>query len=131
MEKVAGRKTGGGERSDIYTRLVSVAGERKRAAFILKGPGTRGTLFPAKLGKRGDQIQRAFTEPADIVILQYVGRIDSSVDQQLEVFAEAAGIRYCVLDGTDTARLLVAYGCICVKCGARSRDNDGHVCRRS
>lgn len=132
IEKILGEGTRerdwGGERSDIFTRLVVIRGERKRAAFILKGPGTKGTLFPAKLGKRGDQINRAFSEPADIVVLQYVGRVDSSVDQQLEVFARTTGIPYCVVDGTETARLLVAYQCICRECGALTLDDGRHVC---
>lgn len=132
IEKILGEGTRerdwGGERSDIFTRLVVIGGERKRAAFILKGPGTKGTLFPAKLGKRGDQIHRAFSEPADIVILQYVGRVDSTVDQQLEAFARTAGVPYCMVDGTETARLLVAYQCICRECGAPTLDHGQHVC---
>lgn len=123
----------GGERSDIFTRHVILQGQRVPAAFLLKGPGLKGTLYPAKLGKRGDQLHRLFQEPAVLFVIQYVGRIDSTVDQLAGALASqivrpGRAVAYCLIDGTDTARLLVAYGSACSQCGALLSADATHVC---
>lgn len=111
-------KDWGGERSDVFTDRVQYRGRRIQTAMLLKGhAGVGPVLYPAKLGKRGDQDMRLFTEPAWLMIVQFNGRIDSAVYQRLWTLAQhrsMAGERpsVCVIDGTDTARLLVAYGYI-------------------
>lgn len=137
IEQILGEPTRerdwGGERSDIFTRHVILRDQRVPAAFLLKGPGVKGTLYPAKLGKRGDQLHRLFQEPAVLFIIQHVGRIDSTVDQLANALASqlvrpGRAVAYCLIDGTDTARLLVAYGSACSQCGALLSTGRAHRC---
>jgi hypothetical protein len=105
----------GGERSDVFTSRVAYRGRRVHTAMLLKGPAVGPVLYPAGLGKRGDQDMRLFSEPAELLILQFNGRIDSAVHQRLWTLAQNRGMHgerptVCVIDGTDTARLLRAYG---------------------
>lgn len=105
----------GGERQDLFTTKIRLKGRRFTAAFAFKGPGTSGTLTPAKLGKNGDQIQRLFLSPADIFIIQYHGQIDQTVLEQMIAFSTLNSVReskqvwYGIIDGDDTRRLLAAY----------------------
>lgn len=105
----------GGERSDLNTTRVLMEGKRREAAFAFKGPGTRGVLTPAKMGKNGDQIQRLVLSPAEIFIIQYQGQIAESVREQLAQLAqlksyfEEKKVWYGIIDGQDTKRLIAAY----------------------
>lgn len=110
-------KDWGGEKSDVFTTRVRLGGQRTPTAFLLKGPAVGKVLYPKSLGARGDQDQRLFQEPAELFVLQFNGKIDSSVHHRLRTEAErrgASGKRtlLCLVDGTDTARLLQAYGFI-------------------
>lgn len=107
-------KDWGGERSDVFTTRVLFEGRRTPTAMLLKGPAVGSVLYPSGLGKRGDQDLRLFAEPADLFIVQFNGRIESTVHLRLRTQAEhraAQGQRtiVCVMDGPDTARLLRAY----------------------
>ncbi len=105
----------GGERNDLYTSRVTVAGRRCAAAFAFKGPGTKGILNPRRMGKNGDQIQRLFKSPASLFIVQYWGQVADSVAEQMEEFAKAKSavedtvVYFGVIDGDDSNRLLTAY----------------------
>lgn len=105
----------GGEMGDLYTSRLLFRGRRTPAAFLLKGKGLRGKLTVARCGKNGDQILRLFKLPAEIYIVQHVGEIDISVIELMEKMAILKSqelkreIYYCVIDGVDTARLLIAY----------------------
>jgi hypothetical protein len=105
----------GGEKNDLYSTRILVRGSRYRIAFAFKGPATRGTLTPAKLGKNGDQIQRLFESPAEIFVVQYHGQVAETVWAQMQAWAEITSIRfrkrvwYGVIDGDDTNRLIAAY----------------------
>jgi hypothetical protein len=105
----------GGELNDLITSFVRVGGKRMRAAFLLKGNGTKGKLTIAKCGKNGDQIVRLFEAPVGLYIIQHVGEIDQRVifdlwtKVQLKV-SKGEKCQMCVLDGTETARILRAYG---------------------
>lgn len=105
----------GGEMNDLVTSQVKVSGKRIRAAFLLKGSGTRGKLTIAKCGKNGDQIVRLAEAPVDLYVIQHIGEIDQRViydlrgKVQLKV-SEGQKCQMCILDGTDTARILRAYG---------------------
>lgn len=109
------QKDWGGETSDIYTRDLRLKGRRIPAAFALKGRGTRGKLVPGKMGRNGDQIQRLFSNSAELFVVQYVGEIDESVLGQMEQLAGAKSattgrrVYYGVIDGGDTQRLVDAY----------------------
>ena len=63
------KKDWGGERNDIYTNKMIVAGSRKSAAFALKGKAIKTKLVPGKMGKNGDQIPRLFEATADIYVV--------------------------------------------------------------
>jgi hypothetical protein len=105
----------GGERNDLLTTRLRFRGKRRAAAFAFKGRGRRGILTPAAMGKHGDQIQRLFTSPAEVFIVQYWDQIAESVLEQMSEFAKAKSVAegkeifYGVIDGQDTARLLDAY----------------------
>lgn len=106
----------GGERNDLWTtRLRVKKGKRVAAAFAFKGPGQRGKLTPAKLGKNGDQIQRLFGTDADVFLVQYWAQVDETVSEQMRAMATVRSlmtgstISYGIIDGDDTARLVLAY----------------------
>lgn len=105
----------GGERNDLYTSRVRIAGRRLLAALAFKGPGTKGVLVPKKMGKNGDQIQRLFKTTATVFLLQYWGQIAESIVEQMAEFAKAksavegAQIFFGVIDGDDSNHLLQAY----------------------
>ncbi|WP_426609507.1 hypothetical protein [Bradyrhizobium sp. McL0616] len=105
----------GGEPNDLYTTKLRHKGQRRAMAFAFKGPGTKGELTPKKLGKNGDQIQRLFLAPAEIFVVQYHDAIGQSVVEQVQAFAslnsvrEGKRINYCIIDGDDTNRLIMAY----------------------
>jgi hypothetical protein len=104
----------GGELNDLVASNIRVGGKRVRAAFLLKGSGTKGKLTIAKCGKNGDQIVRLVGAPVDLYIIQHVGEIDQQViydlksKVQLKV-SKGESCRMCILDGTETARILKAY----------------------
>lgn len=106
----------GGETSDLFTTRLSLNGDRVPAAFLLKGRGLGTALTSARAGKRGTQIQRLYCEPADLFVVQHVGAIDPSVADEMRLRAASLAqqrgttIYWCLIDGTDTARLLLAYG---------------------
>jgi hypothetical protein len=110
------QKDWGGERSDVFTTHVRLDGREVAAAFLLKGPG--GVAAPAKmtfrqLGKNGDQIDRLFSEPADILFLQYCAGVMPAVRNTMRAYAMERQKKFCVIDGYSTIRLLRAYS----KCG--------------
>jgi hypothetical protein len=106
-------KDWGGEPNDIFT-ILTLDGKRKRAAFALKGPATKGPLVPGKMGKNGDQIQRLFASPAQVFFVQYEEEIKESVVDLMARLATAKAlmereIYYGVINMADTYRLRLAY----------------------
>jgi hypothetical protein len=108
-------KDWGGEPNDLYTTRVRVRGMRAAAAFAFKGPGRKGKLTPAGMGKNADQVQRLFQAPASLFVVQYWGQVAQSVVEQLKLFATAKAalegqeVLYGVIDGDDSNRLIAAY----------------------
>lgn len=100
----------GGEINDLFTNNVEVNGERVYTAFMLKGPSVDPPLHITNAGARGDQFQRLFQSPADLFIVQYNGKIEDRTVGHVKNLAQLKEARYCIIDGTDTARLLKAYG---------------------
>lgn len=105
----------GGELNDLFTSQVKVGGKRIRAAFLLKGSGTRGKLTIAKCGKNGDQILRLVEAPVGLYVIQHIGEIDQRVISDLRSKIElkvskGQKCQMCILDGTETAKILRAYG---------------------
>jgi transposase len=60
-------KDWGGERSDLFSSRVMLERKRISSAFVFKGPAQFRPMTMAQLGKNGDQIDRLFSEPADLV----------------------------------------------------------------
>jgi len=110
-------KDWGGEYSDLFTTHVLVGGERVATAFAFKGPAKFSEMTFAHLGKNGDQVERLFAEPADLVIVQHCHLIHRSVRAVMRAFATSVQQprRFCLIDGKDTLRVLRAYG----ECGVQ------------
>jgi hypothetical protein len=72
----------------------------------------------AVLGKRGDQIDRLFTEPAQLLVLQHCHNVRSEVRGLMKAYAMRQGDprRFCVIDGPATLKVLRAYNL----CGQQS-----------
>jgi hypothetical protein len=105
----------GGEKGDLQTTRVRLNGKRVAAAFAFKGPGFRGVLTPSKMGKRGDQVLNLFHADAEVFFVQSWGPIGPEMLPTMHRFASynAAGrgttIRYGVIDGEDSARIIAAF----------------------
>ncbi len=105
----------GGESNDLFSTRVVLKNKRISTAFGLKGKGTVGILVPRKMGKRGDQLQKLLTGPAQMFIVQYWSQIDESITDQMRRLATAKSwsegrtIYMGKIDGQDTRRLVVAY----------------------
>lgn len=104
-------KDWGGEKSDLYTSRLTLDEKPISAAFIFKGPAVSGALHPANMGKRGDQLVRAFEEPADLIVIQHHNQIASTVIRQAEALAadHSRPRLYCIIDGAETYRILKTY----------------------
>ncbi|NOJ44525.1 hypothetical protein [Bradyrhizobium australiense] len=108
-------KDWGGETSDLFSTRIQFKGKRKRVAFGFKGPGLAVALVPSRLGKNGDQMERLFSEPADIFLVQHWREIMPSVLRMMKVFAvdkaasTAKPVYYGLIDGHDSNRLRLAY----------------------
>ena len=105
----------GGERGDLYSSFVTIRGRRRSTAFGLKGPATAPPLTPKKLGKNGDQIQRLFSFTADAFFIQFEGRIEESVKEQMlaqaikKSYESRREIFHGVIALEDSHRLRVEY----------------------
>ncbi len=100
---------------EIFTAHIKVGVERLRTAFLLKGKKTKGKLTITKCGKNAEQIAGLTEVPADLYVIQHVDGIDERVIRDLKgkiesINAQGNNCRMCVIDGTDTARILFAYG---------------------
>lgn len=109
------RKDWAGEKSDLYSSNVIIKGKRVSTAFLLKGPSVK-RLTIDKCGKRGNQILRLIKEPARLFVVQHNGEIDTDVIEFLETCIsdlsrkKKVKLYYCIMDGVDTTRILIAYG---------------------
>jgi hypothetical protein len=104
----------GGELNDLVTSHVRVGGKRLRAVSLLKGSGTKGKLTIRKCGRNGDQIIRLTEAQADLYVIQHVDEIDERVVYDLRgkvqlKIRKGEDCQMCIIDGTDTARVLRAY----------------------
>lgn len=110
------KKDWGGEINDLYTANMVVNGTRRATAFLLKGNGLKSKEMRIKdCGKNGDQIVRLFQSPADLYVVQFVGRISEMVIADVvgkvrDVRAQGRDACFLIMDGQDTARILQAYG---------------------
>lgn len=108
-------KDWGGETSDLYSTRLRLNGKRMRVAFGFKGPGLTVPLVPSRLGKNGDQMERLFSEPADVFFVQHWREIMPSIMRMMRVFAvdkalsTGKPVYYGLIDGHDSNRLRLAY----------------------
>ena len=100
----------GGERSDLFSTNVILDGQNISTAFLLKGPSRFSPMKMTHLGKNGDQIDRLFSEPADLLVLQHCHEVTSPVRSTMRAYAARCYDlrRFSILDGYDTIRLLKA-----------------------
>lgn len=107
-------KDWGGEKSDLFSSVV-LDGERISTAFAFKGPAKFKPMTLAECGKNGNQINRLFSEPADLLVLQHCHDITSDVRDAMRAYATRIGNPrlFLIVNGFDTLRILRAYG----KCG--------------
>jgi len=56
------------------------------------------------MGKRGDQLIRAFEEPVDLIVVQHCNKIENTVVRITESLAydPRRPRRYCIIDGADS-----------------------------
>ena len=105
----------GGELNDHFSANVTLNGQRKSAAFLLKGPNPFREMTLEMCGKRADQIYRLVDSDADISIVQHSHLIGSVVRRTLRSQVILPGGRqrkYCLIDGQATYRILKAYSLI-------------------
>ncbi|QDS92468.1 hypothetical protein FF011L_12110 [Roseimaritima multifibrata] len=104
------------ELNDLITANVILDGLRVPTAFMLKGPGVKvSTLEIKHCGSQGNQLLKLFDSPAEIFSIQFVGKISESVVRDAEQKAQnlrrlGKQASLLVIDGQDTARILIAYG---------------------
>lgn len=120
LEEILGvsfhRMDWGGEWNDLYTANVVLNGARRPTAFLLKGPGIgKKEMTIADCGRNGDQLVRLFASPADLFVVQYIGPIADMLIKDVqgkvaELRAHGKDSHFLIIDGQDTARLLLAYG---------------------
>ena len=104
-------KDWGGEQADHYSSHISLNGKRVTAAFLLKGPARFEPMTLNNLGKNNDQVVRLASSPAEVLVVQHCHEITPPVRDTLRAFAvqPSRPRRYCLLDGRDSLRLLMAY----------------------
>jgi hypothetical protein len=101
-----------GEENDHFSANFTVAGKRRTAAFLLKGPARFQEMTPAMCGKNGDQIYRLAKAGADVSVVQHAHLIGPAVRETLRSMVVTPGRsrKYCVIDGQAMYRILKAYG---------------------
>jgi hypothetical protein len=101
----------GGEENDHFSASLTVAGQRRTAAFLLKGPTNFREMTPAMCGANGDQIYRLNHGKADISVVQHSHLIGPAVRETVRAFVVQPGRsrKFCIMDGQATYRLLKAY----------------------
>ena len=102
----------GSESNDHFSADVSVRGQRKTAAFLLKGPSRFREMTLEMCGKRADQIHRLVNSDADISIVQHAHLIGPVVRRTLRALTILPGNsrrKFCLIDGQATYRILKAY----------------------
>lgn len=105
-------KDWGGEQFDLRTTVMSVEGQRLRAAIAFKGPARFRPMTIASLGKNGDQIDRLAQTAADLMVVQHCHTMTATVVNMLKAYASnfRDPKRFMLIDGLDTIRILRHFG---------------------
>jgi hypothetical protein len=101
----------GGEKSDLFSSNIIVSKNYVTAAFMFKGPAKFHEMKPRDLGKNGDQIDRLFSEPSQVCILQHCHTVGTAVRSQMKSYANRFYDRrlFSIIDGYQTLNILAAY----------------------
>jgi hypothetical protein len=104
-------KDWGGEKSDLFSNNVIINRKKVSSAFMFKGPAKFHKMKISDLGKNGDQIDRLFSEPAELMVLQHSHEVSSEVRNMMRAYAERIFNlkHFIIIDGYDTLRILKAY----------------------
>jgi len=105
----------GGEADDHFSANVSVQGQRRTAAFLLKGPTHFREMTLEICGRRADQIHRMVGSNADVSVVQHshlIGTVVRRTLRELTIRPGNSRRRYCLIDGLATYRILKAYSLI-------------------
>jgi len=96
------------ETSDLQTNRLWLDGQQVSAVFSFKGRGLPRPLTPGNFSKHGTQINKLFTEPAELVVVQHCDKVTNDVRHHLRAFATRIDqLRpFLILDGNDTIRIL-------------------------
>ena len=106
------KKDWGGESNDHFSASISLGGQRRTAAFLLKGPSPFREMTLEMCGKRADQIHRMVDSGAEVCVVQHSHLIGPVVRRTLRTETIQPGSRrrkYCLMDGQVTYRILKAY----------------------
>ena len=106
------KKDWGGESDDHFSANISVRGQRRTAAFLLKGPSQFREMTLDMCGQRADQIHRMVDSNAGISVVQHahlIGPVIRRTLRELTVRPWCSRRKYCMIDGQATYRILKAY----------------------
>ncbi|MYD93229.1 MAG: hypothetical protein F4Y02_05955 [Chloroflexi bacterium] len=106
------KKDWAGERDDHFSASISLRGQRRTAAFLLKGPSPFQEMTLDMCGRRADQIHRMVDSGAEVCVVQHSHLIGPVVRRTLRAETIQPGHRrrkYCLMDGQVTYRILKAY----------------------
>ena len=106
------KKDWGGENDDHFSASIMVHGQRRTAAFLLKGPSPFREMTLDMCGKRADQIHRVVDSDADVSVIQHshlIGSVVRGTLRNLTIYPGGNRRKYCLIDGQATYRLLKAY----------------------
>lgn len=107
------KKDWGGESNDHFSGNLTVGGQRRTAAFLLKGSSQFREMTLEMCGKRADQIRRLIDSDADISVVQHCHLIGEIVRRTIRTETVRPGgdgrRKYCLIDGQATYRILKAY----------------------
>ena len=93
------KKDWGGESDDHFSANISVRGQRRTAAFLLKGPAQFREMTLDMCGTRADQIHRMVDSDADISVVQHAHLIGAVVRRTLRALTVRPGCsqrKYCL-----------------------------------
>jgi hypothetical protein len=106
-------KDWGGEEADLYSGQLFIAGKQASSAWLFKGgPGFPGAMTITALGKNGDQIDRLYKQPAEVLVLQHHREVRAAVVNMMLTYANDSRSprRFMILNGASTATIFRAYG---------------------
>ena len=102
------------EIADVLTSHVHVRGDKRLAAFVLKGKSYKKVSSKCV----GSQFLKLRQIPhLSLIVFGAIGHIQDDAQRDFVQTAEDAGCDYLVIDAQDWARLLIAYEKICPKDG--------------